>query len=207
MTYERHPFSQRYHTKAAAVERVLHSIRMFGYDADRPIRLFQGMVLDGWHRYLAACKAGVEPVYKEFEGSEAEAVSLIFRENVARRTMSMTAMCIALLDQNRHGANLSDARIMELVGCKSGTFQKAKRTFGEMTDEEREDVGAGTKPFSAADPNPRRTYTLDKKDIVKIKPLAESHGLSFEKEYKACLRQGIAIREADLRAQAAREVG
>ena len=207
MTYERHPFSWRYHTSDAAVERVLHSIRMFGYDASRPILLFQGTVLDGWHRYLASCKADIEPAFKEFEGSEADALSLLFRENVARRSMSMGALCVALLDQNKRGAKLSDARIMELVGCKPGTLQNAKRAFGEMTDEDREDVGAGTKPFSAADPNPRRTYTLDKKDIVKIKPLAASHGLSFEKEYKACLRQGIAIREADLRAQAAREVG
>ena len=206
MTYERHPFSQRYYRNDAAVERVLHSIRLFGYDAERPIRLFQGKILDGWHRYLAACKANVEPVFKEFEGTEQEAVSLIFRENVARRTTSMTALCFALLDQNEHGAGLSDARIMELVGCKPGTLQKAKRSYGQMTEDERGTVASGETPFSNADPNPRRTYTLDKKDVVKIKPLAQSHGLSFEKEYKQCLRQGIAIREADLRAAAAREV-
>ena len=36
-----------------------------GYDRDNPILVLNGEVVAGWHRYMAARKAGVEPTYKD----------------------------------------------------------------------------------------------------------------------------------------------
>ena len=40
----------------------------------------------------------------------------------------------------------------------------------------------------------------------RIEGLARQHGTSFGREYKACLMQGINIREADIKATDARKV-
>ena len=36
---------------------------------DEPSLLYEGMVLDGWHRYLTALKVGKTPTFKEFQGT------------------------------------------------------------------------------------------------------------------------------------------
>lgn len=53
-----------------------------------PIVTFGGMVLDGWHRYLACRQAGVEPSYEAFQGDERDALSFVLRENAERRHMT-----------------------------------------------------------------------------------------------------------------------
>lgn len=50
-----------------------------------PITLWQGQVLDGWHRYQACLKAGVEPRFIEFDGDERAALAFVMAENEHRR--------------------------------------------------------------------------------------------------------------------------
>lgn len=64
------------------------SMRTRGFDSLHPIVLYQGQILDGRNRYRAARVAGVEPVYREFEGSVEEAAEFSLRENLHRRHLT-----------------------------------------------------------------------------------------------------------------------
>lgn len=55
-----------------------------GFDNNHPVVLFDGKILDGRHRYLACKKAEVTPVFREFFGSDDEALQFVKRENIDR---------------------------------------------------------------------------------------------------------------------------
>ena len=55
-----------------------------GFNPDRPIALFKGQILDGRNRYLACQKAAVIPLFKEFAGSDDDALQFVKRENLDR---------------------------------------------------------------------------------------------------------------------------
>jgi hypothetical protein len=55
---------------------------------DEDIWLYEGMVLDGWHRYLSALKAGKIPTFKEFPGTLLEAAEKVHAANNIRRHMT-----------------------------------------------------------------------------------------------------------------------
>jgi hypothetical protein len=55
---------------------------------DQDILLYEGMVLDGWHRYLSALKARKIPTFIEFEGTLVEAAEKVHAANNIRRHMT-----------------------------------------------------------------------------------------------------------------------
>lgn len=59
-----------------------------GYRHDRPVVVYEGLILDGRHRYEAALKAGVDPIFVEFQGTKEEAINYVTSENVARRHLN-----------------------------------------------------------------------------------------------------------------------
>jgi hypothetical protein len=54
---------------------------------DEPILRYEGMVLDGWHRYRGALKAGRIPTFEEFHGTPLEAAEKVHAANNVRRHM------------------------------------------------------------------------------------------------------------------------
>ncbi len=71
-----------------------------------PITLFRGKVLDGWHRYQACCKLGIEPEIKIFDGNDEQALAYVLSANLNRRHMtpSQRAMVAARIAEMRQGA-------------------------------------------------------------------------------------------------------
>ena len=53
-----------------------------GFESIYPIRIWEGQILDGRHRYEAALEAGVEPVFLEFVGTPTEAWDYVSATNV-----------------------------------------------------------------------------------------------------------------------------
>lgn len=70
------------------METIVTSMKVQGYDETQPVVLYEGKVLDGWGRYEAAAKAGVQAVYHEFTGNRQQAVEFAYFRLLARRHLS-----------------------------------------------------------------------------------------------------------------------
>jgi len=66
------------------VDKVAKRMQKDGFDRSQPIFLYEGKILDGRHRYLAAVKAGVDPIFSEFQGSREEAIEFVTMKQVER---------------------------------------------------------------------------------------------------------------------------
>lgn len=81
-----HPFALEYprasDADAAAIEA---DMRSGGYDERFPIVLSRGMILDGLTRHGCAARAGVNPTFTVFEGTEEQERAFVIRANEHRR--------------------------------------------------------------------------------------------------------------------------
>jgi hypothetical protein len=59
--------------------------------------LLDGMVLDGWHRYLACDKLGVQFKAKDFDG--ADPVAFVISKNLHRRHLTASQRAAAVVSQ------------------------------------------------------------------------------------------------------------
>ena len=152
--YNRHhlsnPFGEAARTDREELER---SMREHGYDVRHPITLYEGDILDGWHRYHAAIKAGIEPVFEEFTGTYLAARHFVYRENLARRQMTQKQKATALLIMNtwlRPDEALSLAGIQERCGIKSPTVINQLRRLAEHNPDLAQQVARGATPADSA---------------------------------------------------------
>ena len=74
--------------KPETVEDIANDMVANGFRLDRAIATYEGKILDGRHRYEAAIKAGIDPIFAEFQGTKEEAIAYVTSENVARRHLS-----------------------------------------------------------------------------------------------------------------------
>jgi hypothetical protein len=71
------------------------------YGVKEKITIYDGLVLDGWHRYRAAKNAGQEVPHEDFVGTLEEAKEFLRRKHLARRSLtgSQRALSIAALTE------------------------------------------------------------------------------------------------------------
>lgn len=75
--------------KEELVDEIADDISQNGYREDKPIILYQGKILDGRHRYEAACKVGINNAqFQDFIGTKEQAIKYVTSENVKRRMLS-----------------------------------------------------------------------------------------------------------------------
>jgi ParB-like chromosome segregation protein Spo0J len=74
--------------KPETVDDIANDMVANGFRLDRAIATYEGKILDGRHRYEAAIKAGVDPIFAEFQGTKEEAIAFVTSENVARRHLN-----------------------------------------------------------------------------------------------------------------------
>ena len=68
----------------STVGKIAKNMEDGGFDRNHAILIYEGKILDGRHRYLAAVKAGVDPIFTEFQGTREEAVKEVTKEQVDR---------------------------------------------------------------------------------------------------------------------------
>jgi hypothetical protein len=111
------------------------------------ITLYQGKVLDGWHRYRALRDAGgflqtlsdrprceVEPKFEEFKGDDAGATALVLSKNIYRRHLATAEQRLDLIAKLLKAMpEKSDRQIGEMVKADHHKVGKVRK--------EEEDVG------------------------------------------------------------------
>ena len=68
----------------STVGKIAENMEDGGFDRKHPIIIYEGKILDGRHRYEAAIKAGVDPIFTEFQGTRREAVIEVTKEQLDR---------------------------------------------------------------------------------------------------------------------------
>jgi N6-adenosine-specific RNA methylase IME4 len=90
-----------------------------------PVVLFDGKVLDGRNRQTACLLAGVEPSYREFNGTVAEAFDFVWSENVHRRHLQsgQSAACFKKRE-------MLEAELAAAVAAVRGAAKERQRKGG-----------------------------------------------------------------------------
>lgn len=76
--------------------RLKSDIKRNGYDLKYPIFLYEDDIIDGWNRQRACTELGIQPIYKDFNGSNVEAIEFVMRTNKRRNLNSTQWACIAV---------------------------------------------------------------------------------------------------------------
>lgn len=108
-----HPYCELFPLHEDVVDELAESMEAHGWAEGSVVTTYQGMILDGRHRWMAAERVGVVPVVREFEGSDQEALRLVLRENLSRRHLSSAEKREVLRrmreegiwERNPHGTN------------------------------------------------------------------------------------------------------
>lgn len=118
---------------------LVESMKIHGYFADEPITTYEGQILDGRNRYLAATDAGVDLAYQEFDPTwtaTGNPALWVIAKNANRRQLTPRQFVFALLGmtplvekygkeaKDRHTANTSSR-------AADGTFQSAPAVLQE----------------------------------------------------------------------------
>ena len=179
-----------------------------GFDIKHAILIYEGKILDGRHRYEAALKAGVDPVFVEFEGDTEEAIYYVTSENVARRHLS-----------NREKEYFYIKRV-EVLGVQSrggdrgNQYQSGNTPNGALAksqEEHADDIGVGHRTVNRwekdrkeikADPELSEKATTpegyqDAKKVVKDR----------RKEQRDAIHNAVAPKTVDLHAIAKSKEG
>ena len=142
----------------------------------QPVVLFDGMVLDGWHRYRASIEAGVEPAFDEFDGSDP--VAFVLSLNMHRRhlTGSQRAAAVvactqwAAIGHNQHtggsepgSAPRTEAEMAKAADVSDKTIRQAKRAHEAGLGEAVRDGKVSAKEAAAIAklPEPERQAALE----------------------------------------------
>lgn len=167
--------------KPETIEDIAHDIMHNGYREDRPIMLFEDKILDGRHRYEAALKAGVEPSFMRFVGTEQEAVDYVTSENVNRRHLNnqekeffyvqrAEVLGVRTKADNQHVTNVTSSPSQEdhadALGVRRETINRWEKN--------RKDIKSD--PELAKKVNTFEGYKEAKKELKKRKATSEEAG-------------------------------
>lgn len=99
MSYPQHPLSAAFPAMSMLEQADLAS-DIHAHGLRSPIVLFDGQVLDGWHRYRACLSSGVEPRFVKFPEGE-DPVAFVRSQNYHRRHLSASQKAVAEVELNR----------------------------------------------------------------------------------------------------------
>jgi ParB-like chromosome segregation protein Spo0J len=124
------------------------SIKDNGFDDTFPIVVFDGMILDGRHRYRAALEVGAEPVFVEFHPRGEDSPARFVLRSLARR--SLTAGQRAALATEMLPALEKEAEKREKMGKRNPTQKVAEGRAPESTEVAARAAGTNKEYVKAA---------------------------------------------------------
>jgi N6-adenosine-specific RNA methylase IME4/ParB-like chromosome segregation protein Spo0J len=148
----------------ADLARLVESMRLHGYDADKPVLVFNGEILDGRNRVRAAELAGVTPVLKDVTADVEDPYLESWKQNGARRDLEpdqRVAIRLLVLEQSGQWQRQREA------AKRAGNVARAEAIAGRRDA----DTGRVTSP-------PPRDGASDDKRSAAAKALAKESGVS-----------------------------
>ena len=144
----------------------------------QPVVLYEGLVLDGWHRYQASLDAGVKPAFTKFDGPDP--VAFVLSLNMHRRHLDENQRAAAVVacrawaasGDNQHTMAGGDhgappratvKAMAEEAGVSERTIQRAKRAHeAGLGDAVRDGVVTAKEAAEIAKlPEPERQAALE----------------------------------------------
>lgn len=133
---------------------------IFLIGVQNPITLYEGMVIDGWHRYCAATEVGMECPSKEL--IDTDPVDFVKSQNDARRHVTPSQRAAAIvaiyawhpsgqMSKSTPGVDLkTSAELAEIAGVHINTITQARSVQAKATLEVKAAVKAGTMSLKKA---------------------------------------------------------
>lgn len=140
---------------------ILESIKARGFDAKQPVTLYQGDVLDGWQRQRACDQLGAKPTYKDFTGTDLDALDFV-RMMAERRNLNsgQKAACAA------EAQDLMDAIAgTQPKGGRPKAEDKPRQKIAEVLPDERKTSHKLAESFGT-----NRTYVNQARKIKEAAP-------------------------------------
>ena len=128
MQYKRHPQSDLFpRMTSEEFGALVESMKTNGFDKSFPILTFEGQIVDGWHRYQAAAKAGVTPEFRVWRGSKLNLQQFIIYANSTRRHLSKSGHAAALIKARTLGLSMTNKEIAKVSGVSQPTVSEQER--------------------------------------------------------------------------------
>jgi ParB-like chromosome segregation protein Spo0J len=161
MKYKQHPLSSAFPAMTDnEFQELRDSIETNG--VLNPITIYEGMVIDGWHRYKAANEANVDCPETELD-DWIDPKDFVLAQNKNRRHITMAQLAIATAEVYkwnpagrpnntvlRTGLNKTTAELAKLSGVSETTIEKAKSVLKNASEEVKEAVKSGKIGLSKA---------------------------------------------------------
>lgn len=161
MKYKQHPLSSAFPAMSEEkFQELKDDIEVNG--VFNPITIYEGMVIDGWHRYKAANDLGMDCPETELD-EWIDPRDFSIAQNKNRRHITMAQLAIATTDvfkwnpagrpNNtvlRTGLNKTTAELAKLSGVSETTIEKAKSVLKNASEEVKEAVKSGKIGLSKA---------------------------------------------------------
>jgi ParB-like chromosome segregation protein Spo0J len=154
MNYEQHPLSAAFPPMTSEEYQSLKD-SIDSYGVLNPITIYEGMVIDGWHRYQAAMELGMDCPEAELD-EWLDPKDFVLAQNKNRRhiTMSQLAMATAAVYEwisvgrpNNSAMmaelNKTDSELAEISGASVRTISRAKSVLKNATPEVQNAVKSG----------------------------------------------------------------
>lgn len=140
-----HPYAEVFPLlEGEAFDELVADIRTHGLR--EPIWTFAGRILDGRNRYRACQKAGIDPDFRAFEGTDAAALALVVSANMHRRQLTdvQRQLAAARITSLSVGAN------QHTEGVSIETASKAMKVSTAGTKRAKKVIEKGSKPLQQA---------------------------------------------------------
>ena len=205
MKYAQHPLSAAFPVMAAEDFQALKdSITEIG--VQNPITVFEGMVIDGWHRYTAANELGMDcPVV---ELGDVDPRDFVLAQNKARRHVTQAQLALATtavyswkpLGANQHGGSAGPAEapkttkeLAAIAGVGVRSIEQAKviqtKAVPEVVEAVKRGEIGGEKAAAIAKLPKEQQAAAIKKPMAAIHPEDEDVGAPSAEEIAYLLEQ------------------